>query len=155
MKSVAVIVNKWDALPKDTYTMSTFTAKIREQLNFLPYVPILFISALSGQRVGQILPLAAQMQEERLVRIPTGELNRIIRNAVERHAPPSKAGKRLKIYLAQQVRTNPPTFLFHVNDTRLVHFSYERYLENQIRREYSFTGTPIRLSFRPREGRLA
>ncbi len=155
MKSVAVIVNKWDALPKDTYTMSTFTAKIREQLNFLPYVPILFISALSGQRVGQILPLAAQMQEERLVRIPTGELNRIIRNAVERHAPPSKAGKRLKIYLAQQVRTDPPTFLFHVNDTRLVHFSYERYQENQIRREYSFTGTPIRLSFRPREGWLA
>ncbi len=154
MKSVAVVVNKWDAIPKDTYTMDTFTEKIRQQLNFLPYVPILFISAKTGQRVGQVIPLAAQMQEERLVRIPTSELNRIIRDAVEHHAPPSKAGKRLKIYLAQQVRTDPPTFLFHVNDTRLVHFSYERYLENQIRREYRFTGTPIRLSFRPREGRL-
>ncbi len=154
MKSVAVIVNKWDAVTKDTYTMNVFTEKIREQLNFLPYVPILFISAKTGQRIGQIIPLAAQMQEERLVRIPTSELNRIVRDAVERHAPPSKAGKRLKIYLAQQVRTDPPTFLFHVNDTRLVHFSYERYLENQIRQEYPFTGTPVRLSFRPREGRL-
>ena len=97
-----------------------------------------------------MLPPALRVQEERLVRIPTGELNRIVREAVDRQAPPSKAGKRLKIYYASQVRTDPPTFLFHVNDTNLVHFSYERYLENQIRKAYSFLGTPLRLSFRPR-----
>ena len=86
-------------------------------------------------------PLALRVQEERLVRIPTGELNRIVREAVDRQAPPSKAGKRLKIYYASQVRADPPTFLFHVNDTNLVHFSYERYLENQIRKAHSFLGS--------------
>ncbi|GAB4569697.1 MAG: ribosome biogenesis GTPase Der [Anaerolineae bacterium] len=154
LKSVAVVVNKWDAIEKDTYTINDYTAKIREELNFLPFAPILFVSAKTGQRVHQIIPTAAQIQEERLVRIPTSELNRIVRDAVNRHAPPSKAGRRLKIYLAQQVRTDPPTILFHVNDTRLVHFTYERYLENQIRQHYSFLGTPLRLTFRPRDGML-
>ena len=153
-KSVVVVVNKWDAVEKDTYTVNDHTAKIREELNFLPYAPILFISAKSGQRVHQVIPSAARVQEERLVRIPTSELNRIVREAVDRHAPPSKSGKRLKIYLAQQIRTDPPMILFHVNDTRLVHFTYERYLENRIRAQYPFTGTPLRLTFRPREGML-
>lgn len=154
MKSAAIVVNKWDAVEKDTYTINAYTEQVRRELNFMPYVPVLFVSALTGQRVHQVIPTAARIQEERLVRIPTSELNRIVREAVERHAPPSKAGKRLKIYMAQQVRSDPPVFLFHVNDTRLVHFSYERYLENQIRQHYGFLGTPIRLSFRPREGRL-
>jgi GTP-binding protein len=154
MKSVAIVVNKWDAVEKDNYTINEFTEKIRHELNFMPYVPLLFISAKTGQRVHQVIPTAARIQEERLRRIQTSELNRIVRQAVERHAPPSKAGKRLKIYLAQQVRTDPPTFLFHVNDTRLVHFSYERFLENQIREHYSFLGTPLRLAFRPRDGKL-
>ncbi len=153
-KSVVVVVNKWDAVDKDAYTINDYTQKLQQELNFLPYVPILFISAKTGQRVHQVIPTAARIQEERLVRIPTSELNRIVREAVERHAPPSKAGKRLKIYLAQQVRTDPPTLLFHVNDTRLVHFTYERYLENRIRMVYPFTGTPLRLTFRPREGML-
>ncbi|MBN2471127.1 MAG: ribosome biogenesis GTPase Der [Anaerolineae bacterium] len=153
-KSVVVVVNKWDAVDKDTFTINEYTEKIQQELNFLPYVPILFISAKTGRRVHQVIPTASRIQEERLVRIPTSELNRIVREAVDRHAPPSKAGKRLKIYLAQQVRTDPPTLLFHVNDTRLVHFTYERYLENRIRKHYPFTGTPLRLTFRPREGML-
>jgi GTP-binding protein len=154
MKSAVVIVNKWDAVDKDTHTINEFTDKIREQLNFMPYVPLLFISALPGQRVHLVIPTAARIQEERLVRIPTSELNRIVREAMERHAPPSRTGRRLKVYLAQQVRSDPPVLLFHVNDTRLVHFTYERYLENQIRAHYPFTGTPLRLSFRPRDGKL-
>ena len=154
MKSTVVIVNKWDAVDKDAYTINDFTERIRQELNFMPYVPLIFISALTGQRVHQVIPTAARVQEERLVRIPTSELNRIVRAAIDRHAPPSKSGHRLKIFMAQQVRSNPPVLLFHVNDTRLVHFTYERYLENQIREVYPFTGTPLRLSFRPRDGGL-
>jgi GTP-binding protein len=90
------------------------------------------------------------VQEERLVRVPTGELNRIVREAFEKQSPPTKGGKRLKVYYCTQPRTDPPTFVFHVNDTDLVHFSYERYLENQIRKHYPFSGTPLRLSFRRR-----
>ncbi len=150
MKSVIVVVNKWDTVEKTTYTLNEFEAQIRQQLNFMPYVPILFISARTGQRIHLVLPTAARVHEERLVRIPTSELNRIVRDAVEHHAPPSRAGRQLKIFMAQQVRVDPPTFLFHVNDRRLVHFSYERYLENRIRAHYSFLGTPIRLSFRAR-----
>ncbi|NIM96263.1 MAG: ribosome biogenesis GTPase Der [Anaerolineales bacterium] len=150
MKSVVVVVNKWDAILKDTSTMPTFTDHVRSELKFLDYVPVLFISAKTGQRVGQVLPMALRVQEERYRRIPTAELNRLIRNAMDSHAPPSKAGKRLRIYFTTQVRTDPPTFLFHVNDPKLAHFSYIRFLENRIRDVYGFLGTPLRLSFRPR-----
>jgi GTP-binding protein len=150
MKSVVVIVNKWDAIQKDSWTMPEFTEHIRAELNFMDYVPVLFISAKTGRRVGQVIPTALQVQEERIRRIATSDLNRVIRNALAAHAPPSKAGKRLKIYYGSQVRTDPPTFLFHVNDTRIVHFSYIRFLENQIRNRFGFLGTPLRLSFRER-----
>lgn len=150
MKSIVAVVNKWDAIAKDTHTMPAYTDHIRDQLNFLDYVPVLFISALTGQRIGQVLPTALQVQEERLRRIPTGELNRLVQRALSSHAPPTKGGKRLNIVYVSQVRSDPPTFLFHVNDPDLVHFSYERYLENQIRRHYSFMGTPLRFSFRRR-----
>ena len=150
MKSVVVIVNKWDAISKDAHTMPAYTLHVREQLNFLDYVPVLFISALTGQRIGQVLPTALRVQEERLRRIPTGEFNRLLRQALSAHAPPSRKGKQLKITFASQVRSNPPTFLFHVNDPELVHFSYQRYLENRIRDHYGFLGTPLRLSFRRR-----
>ncbi len=153
-KSTAVLVNKWDAVEKDEHTINEYTDQIREGLNFMPYVPLLFISALTGQRVHQVIPTAARIQEERLTRVSTGDLNRIVKGAVERHAPPSKGGRRLKIFMAQQVRSDPPVFLFHINDTRLLHFTYERYLENQIRAEFPFTGTPIRLSFRGRDNKL-
>lgn len=150
MKSVIVIVNKWDAIQKDTWTMPMFTEHVRTELNFLDYVPVLFISAKTGKRVGQVIPTALTVQEERLRRVATSDINRIIRDALSMHAPPSKAGKRLKIYYASQVRTDPPTFLFHVNDTRIVHFSYVRFLENRIRNKFGFLGTPLRLSFRER-----
>jgi GTP-binding protein len=150
MKSVVVLINKWDLIPKDTYTMDNFTRNVRERLNFLDYVPVLFISAKTGLRVHKIIPLAIQVQEQRLVRIPTGELNRLLQKALAAHAPPTRKGRRLKFMFATQVRTNPPTFLFHVNDPDLVHFTYARYLENKIRSKYPFVGTPLRLSFRPR-----
>ena len=149
-KSVVVVVNKWDAIEKDTHTMKVYQDRVREALNFMPYVPVLFISAKTGQRVHQVLETAVQVQEERMVRIPTGELNRIIREAMLRHPPQTKQPRPLKIFLAQQVRVDPPTILLHVNDRDLLHFTYERYLENQIRRVYPFTGTPIRFVVRER-----
>lgn len=149
-RSVVIVVNKWDAVEKDNETMKTFTEMIQHRFDFIAYAPILFISAKTGQRIHTVLPTAARVQEERLTRIPTSELNNLIREAMLKHAPPSRTGRKLKIYYGTQVRVDPPTFLFHVNDTELVHFSYERYLENQIREQYSFLGTPIRLSFRPR-----
>lgn len=150
LKSVIVLVNKWDLIPKDTYTMDNYTLHVRSRLNFLDYVPVLFISAKTGLRVQKVIPLAIEVQEQRFLRIPTGELNRLLQKSLTAHAPPTRKGRRLKFMFATQVRTDPPTFLFHVNDPSLVHFTYERYLENQIRAEYAFVGTPLRLSFRAR-----
>jgi GTP-binding protein len=149
-KSVVVVVNKWDLVKKDTYTMQIYVEHVYAVLRFLDYVPMLFISALTGQRVDQVLPTALRVQDARFIRIATAELNRILQEAIARHAPPSKAGKRLKFYYATQARVDPPTFVFFVNDPRLVHFSYKRYLENQLREHYGFLGTPLRLSFRKR-----
>jgi len=147
-KGVVIVVNKWDLIPKDTHTMDQYVQHIRERLKFIPYAPILFVSAKTGQRVGRVLEVALRVREERLRRIPTGELNRMVSEAVARHAPPSKAGKRLKIYYVTQADVDPPTFVFFVNDKRLVHFSYRRYLENRIRERFRFEGTPLRFSFR-------
>jgi len=129
--------------------MMNYSKHIREELNFLDYVPALFISAKTGRRVGQVLPTVLQVQAERLRRIPTSKLNRLVRDALTAHAPPSRGGKRLKILYASQVRTDPPTFLFHVNDPLIVHFSYTRFLENRIREQFGFLGTPLRISYRP------
>jgi GTP-binding protein len=147
-RSVVVVVNKWDAVEKESSTMEDYTRYLREALKFLDYVPVLFVSAKTGQRTGEILPTALRVQEERLVRISTSEVNKLLRDAVDKHAPPSHAGRKLRLYYGSQVRTDPPTFLFHVNDPELVHFSYKRYLENQIREQYGFLGTPLILSFR-------
>lgn len=149
-KSVVLIINKWDLIEKDAYTMDAYSQQVRSALNFLAYVPVLFISAKTGQRVHQVLPTALRVQEERLRRIPTGEMNRLLQKALSAHPPPTSKGKTLNILFASQVRTDPPTFLFHVNNPALVHFTYQRYLENQIREKYGFLGTPIRLSFRKR-----
>jgi GTP-binding protein len=150
-KSVVVVVNKWDALEKDAYTMDEYTEHVRAALNFLDYVPILFISALTGQRVSTVLPTALQVQEERLARLTTGEINRVLQKAVSHHPPPSKAGRPLKIFYGTQVRSDPPTFLVFVNDHKLVHFTYKRFLENRFRMAYGFLGTPIRLVFKSRK----
>ncbi len=149
-KSTVVLVNKWDAVEKDNFTMQTYTSRIRQDLNFIDYVPILFISAKTGQRVEQVLPLALKVQEERLARLTTAQLNRILHNAQDAHHATSRTGKSLRIYYGTQVRSDPPTFLIYVNDPKLAHFTYLRYLENAIRKEYPFTGTPIRLVLKPR-----
>lgn len=149
-KSAVVIVNKWDLVVKDTYTMQTYTDRILEELNFISYVPILFISAKSGQRVDRVMPLALQVQEERLAHVNTGSLNRILHKAQDMHMPTSRTGSSIKLYYGTQVRTDPPTFMIYCNNPKLAHFTYLRFLENQIRKEYPFTGTPIRIVLKPR-----
>jgi GTP-binding protein len=149
-KSAIVIVNKWDDIEKDTYTMNEYTQHVRHQLRFLDYVPVLFISALTGQRVHQVIPTALEVEAERHVRLTTHELNKLVQDAMFRHSPPSIRGRRLKVYFCTQAEGIPPAFIFFVNDPKLVHFGYERYLENQIRELHPFHGTPIKLVFKPR-----
>ena len=149
-KSTVVLVNKWDAVEKDNETMQIYTEQIRRDLNFIAYVPILFISVKSGQRVDQVMPLALKVQEERLARLTTGQLNRILQEAQDAHAATSSSGRSLRIYYGTQVRSDPPTFMLYCNDPKLAHFTYVRYLENQIRKVYPFSGTPIRLVFKAR-----
>jgi len=149
-KSAVALVNKWDAIPKDTHTIDDYTWHVRQELNFMDYVPVLFISAKTGRRVNKILPMALKVQEERLVRLSTGKLNRLLRDVIDYHPPPSKAGRHLKIFYGAQVSNSPPTFVLHVNDTDLAHFTYVRYLENQIREMYPFVGTPIRIVLKGR-----
>jgi len=149
-KSCVVVVNKWDAVEKDAYTMEEFTKKVRSDLNFMDYVPLLFISAKTGQRVDQVLPMALRVQEERLARLTTSKINEVIHRAQDLHPHPSHAGRQLKMYYGTQVRSDPPTFMIYVNEPKLMHFTYLRYLENQIRAEYGFLGTPIRLVMKGR-----
>jgi GTP-binding protein len=144
-KSTVVLVNKWDAIEKDNFTMETFTKHVRQELNFMDYVPILFISAKTGQRVDQVLPLALRVQEERLARLTTSKLNQVLQSAQDYQPAPAHAGRQLKIFYGTQVRSDPPTFMIYVNDPKLMHFSYLRFLENRIREEYGFVGTPIRI----------
>ncbi len=150
-KSVVVVMNKWDLVPKDHTTMDAHRDRVRAQLKFIPYAPVVFVSALTRQRVDRVLETAVRVYQQRYQRIPTGELNEIMQESVARHHPPSKAGKRLSFYYATQPTVDPPTLVFFVNDSRLVHFSYERYLENRIRERWGFEGTPLRLRFQGRE----
>ena len=150
-KSCVVLVNKWDAVEKDSYTMDAFTERVRQDLNFMDYVPIIFISAKTGQRVDQVLPLALRVQEERLVRLPTSKLNAVLTQAQDDHPAPTSGGQQLKIYYGTQVRSDPPTFVLFVNNPKLMHFTYLRFLENRIRAEYNFMGTPIKLAAKGRK----
>jgi GTP-binding protein len=147
---VIVLVNKWDLIEKDNYTLTQYEAKVRADLNFMPYVPLLFISAETGQRVGKILPAVLEVNEARHQRVSTADLNRIMRDALLAHPPPLKAGRQLKFFYATQVAVAPPTFVFFVNRPEFLHFGYERFLENRIREVFPFPGTPIRLIFRGR-----
>jgi GTPase len=146
-RSVVIVVNKWDAVEKDPMTHTQFERSLRKEFDFLPDPPMIFISALTGQRIHEVLEMANKVWQNRYLRVSTSELNRILREAVAKHQP-AGAAARLKIKYATQVAVAPPLFLFHVNDPTLVHFTYRRYLENQIREVYPFEGTPIRLSFR-------
>lgn len=149
-KGVVVIVNKWDMIEKDEHTMVQFAKQVREDLKFLSYVPVLFISAVTHQRIHQVLPTALSVVAARRHRLPTSELNHLLRAAYDKSMPPTKNGRHLRLYYGTQVETEPPTFMLFVNDPDLIHFSYERYLENCIRAHYPFTGTPIRIFFRAR-----
>ncbi len=147
-KGVAILVNKWDLVTEKDQT--EYTTYIRDRLKFAPYAPILYISAKSGQRVNKIMPLVFQIAQERSLQIPDEEVNSLIKEAVKSHNLPHKGQKILELFSARQSGINPPSFRFIVNEPDLVHFSYERFLENRLREVYGFNGTPIRLSFKIR-----
>ena len=150
-RGIIIAVNKWDLVAKETNTMRDFERSLREELQFLSYAPILFISAMTGQRVYQLLDLVIEVNEARSMRISTGRFNEILHDAMAMNQPPSDKGVRLKIFYGSQVQVNPPVFVLHVNRKDLMHFSYERYLENRIRQEYGFVGTPIMLIAKERD----
>ena len=151
-KGCIVAVNKWDAVEEKTdKTMKEFTDKLEKDFSFMSYVPFLFISALTGQRVGKLYELIRQVAEKNALRVTTGALNDLLSYDTARVQPPSDKGKRLKIYYMTQASTKPPTFVAFVNRKELFHFSYQRYLENQIRETFDLTGTPIRFLVRERD----
>ncbi|MCS6801579.1 MAG: ribosome biogenesis GTPase Der [Chloroflexota bacterium] len=150
-KGFVIVVNKWDLIEKDTYTADRYTEQVRHAFKFLPDPPVVFISALTGQRVPRVLEAALQVYDRRQQRIPTARLNQIFAEAQAAHPPPHVRGKQFRIYYATQPEVNPPTFVLFVNDPKLLHFSYQRYLENQLRARVDLAGTPVRFVFRPRE----
>lgn len=150
-KGIVVVINKWDLIDKDATTMDEYRAKAREALDFVPYAPLVFVSAKFGQRVHQVLDTALMVVAERTRRVPTSALNTLLREAVAAHPPPSRPGRWLKFYYATQADVAPPTFIFFCNDPMHIHFSYRRYLENKMRDAFGYIGTPIRMSFRGRE----
>ena len=147
-KSIVVVVNKWDLIEKETNTMRDFKRLIEAELLFMTYAPSVFISVKDKQRVNQVIEMAKYVAEKRAMRVPTGQLNSLIADATMMKQPPSDKGRRLKIYYATQVAVKPPLFSFHINDRELMHFSYARYLENQIRESFCFEGTSIKFVFR-------
>ena len=149
-KPSVLLVNKWDLVEKDTHTMNKFKKDMQADLAFMDYVPFLFISAKTGQRVHKILELAKESYAQSARRITTGTLNDVVNEAVSMAEPPAMSGKRLKLYYATQVGVQPPTFVIFVNDEKLVHFSYKRYMENFFRKTFGFAGTPMRIFFRNR-----
>jgi GTPase len=150
-KGIVVVINKWDLVAKTNETMDEYREKAREALDFMPYAPLAFISAKFGQRVYQALEQALVVVDERERRIPTAQINKMLREAVAGHPPPSRPGKWMKFYYGTQVDVAPPTFVFFCNDPKAIHFSYRRYLENQLRASFGFLGTPVRMSFRGRD----
>jgi len=150
-KGVVVVVNKWDLIEKDSSTMEEYREQARRELNFMPYAPLVFVSAKFGQRVQQVLDAALAVVAERRKRVPTAALNKMLKEAVAAHPPPSKPGKWLKFLYVTQADVSPPTFVIFTNDPEQVHFSYRRYLENRLRETFGFAGTAVRLSFRGRD----
>lgn len=150
-RGLIIAVNKWDAIEKDNHTVKEFTKDIREVLSFVPYAEIIFISALTGQRTMKIFELLESVIQNHAMRIQTGVLNEILMEAVAMQQPPSDKGKRLKLFYMTQVSTKPPTFVLFVNKKELMHFSYQRYIENRIRDTFGFVGTPIRIFIRERK----
>lgn len=150
-KGLIIAVNKWDAVEKDNHTVKEYTNRVREILSFVPYAEIMFISALTGQRTEKLFERIETVIQFHSLRIQTGVLNEILMEAVAMQQPPSDKGKRLKLFYMTQVSTKPPTFVIFVNSKELMHFSYQRYIENRIRETFGFTGTPIRMFIRERK----
>ena len=149
-KAVIIAVNKWDAVEKDDKTIYRVTEKVRNTLSYMPYAEILFISAVTGQRLPKLFETINMVSENHAMRVATGVLNEIMAEAVAMQQPPSDKGKRLRLYYITQVSVKPPTFVIFVNDKELMHFSYTRYIENQIRETFGFKGTPLRFIIRER-----
>ncbi len=150
-KAVIIAVNKWDAVEKDDKTIYRVTEKVRNTLSYMPYAEILFVSAKSGQRLPKLFDTIDMVSENHAMRVATGVLNEIMAEAVALQQPPSDKGKRLRLYYITQVSVKPPTFVIFVNDRELMHFSYTRYIENQIRETFGFRGTPLRFIIRERK----
>lgn len=150
-KAAIIAINKWDAMEKETGTLEKYTKEVRDKLKFMAYAPVVFISALTGQRVSKVLAMAKAVYDQATRRVTTGLLNDILADAQTALQPPATSGRRLRIYYATQQATKPPTFVMFVNDEKLLHFSYERYLENQFRKAFGFEGTPIRFILREKE----
>jgi len=148
VKGIVLVVNKWDLVANKNTT--EYNRYIRRQLKFMPYAPVLYVSAKFGQGVSEIMPQATQVYQERLKRLPTTMVNSVVQQAVAAHTLPRIGSKQLKILYATQAEVNPPTFVFFVNDAKLLHFSYQRYLENKLRQSFGFAGTPLRLVFKTR-----
>ena len=149
-KGCIVAVNKWDAIEKDDKTMIEYQRKLENDFSFMSYVPFIFISAKTGQRVDKLFELINQVSANNAMRVTTGALNDLLAHATARVQPPSDKGKRLKIYYLTQPSTRPPTFVCFVNNKELFHFSYQRYIENQIRESFGLKGTPVRIISRER-----
>ena len=147
-KACIIVVNKWDAIEKDGKTMQRMEEDVRRDLSYMTYAPVLFISALTGQRVDRLFGLIDNVVNQAAMRIPTGVLNQVLSDAQARVQPPTDKGKRLKIYYMTQIGVKPPHFVIFCNDAQLFHFSYQRYLENQIRATFGLTGTPVRITIR-------
>ena len=148
MKPSVIIMNKWDAVEKDTFTINEFGKKLDEDLKFMSYYKPLYISALTGKRTNLVLDALNEVYEHASMRVPTGVLNDVLNDAMAVNEPPNANGKKLRVYYATQPTTNPPTFVLFVNDEKIMHFSYKRYLENALRKAFDFSGTPIRLRIR-------
>ena len=150
-RAAIIAVNKWDKIEKTDKTMREFVAKIESELKYMPYAPKIFISALTGQRVHKLYELIHTVYQNHANRVPTGVLNEVVLEATSMHAPPTDKGRTLRVYYATQVSVKPPTFVLFVNDQRLMHFSYQRYLENNIREAFNFFGTPLHFVVRDKK----
>ncbi len=152
-KGVIIVINKWDLVEKETNTMSLYKKRVYEKLAYLAYAPIVFISATTGQRVDSIFEKINEVDKQNALRVPTGLLNDTLSQAIAITQPPSDKGRRLKVYYMTQVSTRPPTFVIFVNSKPLMHFSYVRYIENHLRKQFGFVGTPIHMIIRERDGK--
>lgn len=150
-KGMIIAINKWDAIEKNDKTVNEYSAKVKQILSFMPYAELMFISAATGQRLPKLFDMIEAVSENHALRVPTGVLNEIMSEAVAMQQPPTDKGKRLRLYYITQVSVKPPTFVIFVNDKELMHFSYTRYIENQIREAFGFKGTPLKFIIRERK----